>query len=420
MKDSLFLKSLNVRNLLSFGEDGQEIDLLPLNVLIGPNTSGKSNLIEIIGLLKAAAIDLVEPVVRGGGFREWVWKGGGERPRAEVQAVLEPLSGEGNTLRYKLAFSEYLQNRFTIVEERLEDEAPGDSSEEGRNFYYKFEKGRAIIVPMLSRQLSDIWHNPPEPLELDDINKQQSALSQLRDPVSYPELTKVAAYFRSIHLYREWSLGTDTPVRRLQRVDAPAKALRPDGANLSMVLNDLQNKPETKAVINLRLREFYPDVEDVRTRVQGGYVELLLYEKGLKEPIPAARLSDGTLRYLCLLAILCHPEPPPLVCIEEPELGFHPNMLQTVAGLLREASKRTQIVVSTHSDLLVSALADHSESVLICEKTVEGTHLRRLEAERLKSWLKRYTLGELWLKGKLSGNRGTAGDPDVGRPSGPM
>ena len=100
------------------------------------------------------------------------------------------------------------------------------------------------------------------------------------------------------------------------------------------------------------------------------------------------RLSDGTLRYLCLLAILCHPEPPPLICIEEPETGLHPDILPTIAELLIEASQRTQLIVTTHSDILVSALSDIPEAVLVCEKDEDGTHFKRLNKDDLKEWLK--------------------------------
>jgi len=78
------------------------------------------------------------------------------------------------------------------------------------------------------------------------------------------------------------------------------------------------------------------------------------------------RLSDGTLRYLCLLTILCHPAPPPLICIEEPELGLHPDILPEVAKMLVDAASRTQLIVTTHSDILVDCLSDHPEAIVVC------------------------------------------------------
>ncbi len=89
--------------------------------------------------------------------------------------------------------------------------------------------------------------------------------------------------------------------------------------------------------------------------------------------------------------------------MEEPELGLHPDAVYLLADLLAEASSRMQIVVTTHSDALLSALTDHADSVLVCEH-LGGTVMERLESEKLQYWLDRYRLGELWLSGKLGGN----------------
>ena len=121
--------------------------------------------------------------------------------------------------------------------------------------------------------------------------------------------------------------------------------------------------------------------------------------------MPATRLSDGTLRYLGLLAILCHPKPPPLVCIEEPELGLHPDILPGLADLLLEASERCQLIVTTHSDTLVAALTYTPESVVVCEKEKGQTRMKRLDKVELSRWLEKYRLGELWSSGELGGNR---------------
>ncbi len=93
----------------------------------------------------------------------------------------------------------------------------------------------------------------------------------------------------------------------------------------------------------------------------------------------------------------------PLICIEEPEIGLHPDMMSTIADLLVEPSGRTQLIVTTHSEALVSSLPP--ESVLVCERDYLGTHLRRLDPERLKKWLENYSLGELWSMGEIGGTR---------------
>ncbi len=149
---------------------------------------------------------------------------------------------------------------------------------------------------------------------------------------------------------------------------------------------------------------FYAGALDIVTPIQGGMVDLRVEEAG-GISIPASRLSDGTLRWLSLLAILLNPEPPPLVCIEEPELGLHPDMIPSLAQLLRDASERMQLVVTTHSSDLIDALSDDPALVIVCEKRSASTSLRRLNAEDLAAWLHQYTLGQLWRTGEIGGNR---------------
>src|SRR6201999_413395 len=141
-----------------------------------------------------------------------------------------------------------------------------------------------------------------------------------------------------------------------------------DFSNLGLFLNRLKTEfPAAKRAILKALPDLYAGITDFEVSTSGGTVQVFLHEGDYA--IPATRLSDGTLRYLCLLAILCDPEPPPLICIEEPELGLHPDVLPKVAGLLLEASKRTQLIVTTHSDILVDAMTETPEVVIVCGKT---------------------------------------------------
>ncbi len=94
-----------------------------------------------------------------------------------------------------------------------------------------------------------------------------------------------------------------------------------------------------------------------------------------------------------------------MVCIEEPELGLHPDAVSTLGELLIEASKRTQLIVTTHSDALIAALSEVPEAVVVAERGDRGTSLRRLEPAKLERWLEEYRLGDLWRMGELGGNR---------------
>lgn len=179
--------------------------------------------------------------------------------------------------------------------------------------------------------------------------------------------------------------------------------LEEDFSNLGLFLNRLRRNPKAKNTILRHLRDIYEGVDDFDVSVEGGTVQVFFTEGNFT--IPATRLSDGTLRYLCLLAILCDPTPPPLICIEEPELGLHPDILPKIADLLVEASQRTQLIVTTHSDILVDAMTERPESLLVCEKRDGQTQINRLSREDLSVWLETYRLGELWTRGELGGTR---------------
>ena len=395
MEGRRFIESVRLDNILSYGPNSAPFPLEPLNVLIGPNASGKSNLIEALSLLAAAPRDLQEPIRSGGGVREWLWKGTDQAPTATVEATVK-YDRSSIALVYRLSFTE-TGLRFELRDEAVEREGTTAQHDEQEGFCYRYREGRPEIkVKGVTK---------PRSLSRDDLKPDQSILSQRRDPDSYPELTYLADHFEHIHFYREWTIGRYASPRHPQSPNSYQRELLEDASNLSMVLSDLLNKPPVKEQILERMKDFHPTFMDVTTTVIGGTVQIFFHERGLRHAVPAMRLSDGCLRYLCLLAVLCHPNPPPVICIEEPELGLHPDIIPRLARLLVEASSRSQIFVTTHSDILVDALTDTPEAVIICEKPDGATRLQRLDPERLSHWLEKYGLGDLWMRGQIGGNR---------------
>lgn len=388
----MLIHSIKLNQFLSFGDAPEAVDLGPLNLVIGPNGAGKSNLLEAIALLQSAPDQLLKPIREGGGVRDWLHKGGGSStPVAALDVVLDYPKGP-QRLRYGLEFTEVGQ-RFQIVDERIENEAPIRGKQQPY-FHYHFNAGR----PMLN-----VKGGKRRELLQEDVDLERSILSQRRDPDQYPEVTYIGQVLGKVRLYREWSFGRYTPPRLPQKADLPNEHLEPDGSNLGLVLNRLRRDPVVKQRLLEALRALYDGIDDYDVQIEGGTVQVFFHEGRIT--IPATRLSDGTLRYLCLLAVLCHPNPPPLVCIEEPELGLHPDVLPTLANLLKEAATRTQLIVTTHSDVLVDAMTDQPEAVLVAEKSHSGTRLTHLDAERLKPWLDKYRLGQLWTRGEIGGTR---------------
>jgi len=226
----------------------------------------------------------------------------------------------------------------------------------------------------------------------------------LRDPETYPELAWLAQSYEKVRIYREWAFGRNAVFREPQKADSRNDLLEEDFSNLGLVLNRLKTRfPAAKRAILKSLQDLYAGITDFEVFIEGGTVQVFFTEGDFA--IPATRLSDGTLRYLCLLAILCDPEPAPLICIEEPELGLHPDILPGLADLLRATSNRTQLIVTTHSDILVDAMTETPESVVVCGKYEGQTTMERLNPADLRHWLEKYRLGQLWTQGEIGGTR---------------
>lgn len=389
----MLIHAIKLGNFLSYGDPGlqDEITFEKLNVIIGPNGAGKSNLLEAIELLRSTPGQIDRTINEGGGIRDWLWKGGGGSAVASIDAVID-YPGGAQDIRYHLEFSEVGQ-RFHLVDERIEysDRLSPEKSEP--YFFYKFNSGR----PMLNIK------KKMRSLQREQIDLNASVLSQRRDPEHYPEVTYLGQVFAKIRMYREWSFGRYTVPRVPQKSDLPKDFLDSDARNLALVLNGFQSHPPARRKLLEALKELYDGITDFHVNIDGGTVQVYFQENDFT--IPATRLSDGTLRYISMLAILCHPDPPPLICIEEPELGLHPDVIPTLAELLIDASERCQLIVTTHSDVLVDAMSDRPECVMVAEKSDTGTKLTRLNAEKLKPWLEEYRLGQLWRRGDIGGNR---------------
>jgi predicted ATPase len=403
MDGKRLLHSLRLENFLSYGPEGVQLELEPLNILIGQNASGKSNIIQAIELLRAAPSNITIPIIQGGGVEEWLYKGEAQMPTAGIAASVDyPVTDD--QLHHLASFTA-INQRFRIVDEAIES-ATGGKRHDIPGIYYSYQRGEPAVATRVNVVRGNEnfptlqWAERP----ISGIKPDLSILSQRNDPEVYPPLNYLAEQYQSIKIYRGFNFDGPNSMRRAQQPDLPTDFLEEDGRNLSLVLNDLQYRGGLDIIVE-KLKAVYEDVESINVRVAGGTVQTFLRERGMSSPIPAARLSDGTLRYLCLLTILYHPTPPPLICLEEPEIGLHPDLISGLAEMLKEASQRTQIIVTTHSDLLVSKFSDQPEAVVVCERTPTGTTLKRLEAKALETWLEEYSLGEVWMRGGIGGTR---------------
>jgi predicted ATPase len=137
--------------------------------------------------------------------------------------------------------------------------------------------------------------------------------------------------------------------------------------------------------------------------VAGGQITLSWHQTNLKKPIYINELSDGTLRFLFLVALLLSPSPPSMILLDEPEDGLHPSLVEIIRELLVQASRKTQIIVATHSSSLIRELEPKHVVVADFEDESESLHFRRASDLDLTEWLKKFTLDQLWQMGELGG-----------------
>jgi predicted ATPase len=396
-----FLKSIRPVNLLSFGPNTEEIELRPLNILIGPNGSGKTNLIEVLGMLKELPDrDPWSSVIRSG-VDEWFWKGGKlKTSNASVDVVVCLDEERRDVYSYSLQLAKQ-RSLLSVWEESINPVLLQGSQNGVRKSLVRSAYNAQILGP------SDIKavQGPNIEAERSIFSQLNAVASALADPNS-PNLYGVGEFFARMAFYRDWEFGVGSAARDPQSASERTTYLEEDQRNLAHMLNALRTGDNfgLRDKFKELLTKFYEDAEDIEIELTGGRISMRLLERnGISTP--AVRLSDGTLRWLALLVILLNPTPAPVTCIEEPELGLHPDAIHTLADLLVEASTRTQLIVTTHSDALLDAFTDTPDVVCVCEKVEGSTVIRRLEKERLKVWLKDYSLGHLWMSGEIGGNR---------------
>jgi predicted ATPase len=186
------------------------------------------------------------------------------------------------------------------------------------------------------------------------------------------------------------------------------EALRPDASNLAAFLFLLRTKhPESYRRIVSTIRLVAPFFDDFRLRpspFNEQKIQLEWSERSSDAYFNAHALSDGTLRFICLATLLLQPNLPSLILIDEPELGLHPYAIQVLAGLVRSASEKTQVILSTQSVSLVNQFAP--EDLVVVDRNKGESVFRRLSPEDMKDWLEGYSLGELWEKNVFGGRPG--------------
>jgi predicted ATPase len=218
-----------------------------------------------------------------------------------------------------------------------------------------------------------------------------------------PEEEALVETLRGCRVFHFHDTSRDAPVKQ-QGYTADNRSLHSDAGNLAAILLRLRDSDRGRYQRIVRtvkqvapfFRAFVLEPELAPDRVR-----LRWQQEGGDTVLPADALSDGTLRFICLATLLGQPELPGLIILDEPELGLHPFAIVQLAGMLRAASKESQVLLATQS---VTLMNQFELGDLIVVERREGTSLfERPDPDRLSEWLVEYSLGELWEKNLLGG-----------------
>ncbi|HBL31105.1 MAG TPA: chromosome segregation protein SMC [Acidobacteria bacterium] len=359
-----------------------------LNVLIGPNGSGKSNLLRALSLLQRSAQGgLSEAILRQGGIGALLWDGQEQEMSWSI------------TEKTEMAYELRLRRLGATSAYRVEDELLAD-------FF-----GSAILNKFLERR-------PGHAATFDDdermlnanegsVPDDESLLSLIAGPFAKPAILAFRDRCASWGIYHDLHVDPNAPLRQ-PAVARLEKRVAPDGQNLIPVLHTLytSSRDFKNDVDQAMQAAFGEDFEDLTFPPAADQrVQMRLRWRSLKSAQSAADLSDGTIRFLLLLAILANPEPESLIAIDEPEAGLHPGMLPIVAEFAREAARKSQVILTTHSPQFLDAFGQEPPTTTITQWVDGATQLSVVDGEELARWLAEYSLGALFRSGELEAMR---------------
>ncbi|ACY14241.1 AAA family ATPase [Haliangium ochraceum] len=363
-----------------------------LNVVTGPNGSGKSSLYRSIRLLADVAQGrIVASLAAEGGLSSTLWAGpeafsqGMKRGEVAIRGTARKervslklgFAGEDYGYAIDLGLPPPLRSAFDRDPE-IKAEAVWTGEVLARNSLFASRRGPSVTVldDQGQRRLISAQMAPFD-----------SMMTHAADPRGAPELLVLRERMRAWRFYDHLRSDARAPARRPQ-VGTRTPALAADGGDLAAALQTIVEIGDHEALLDA-VSDAFPGA-DIEIAVSAdGLFELTMHQRGLLRALRAAELSDGTLRYLCLVAALLSPRPPGLLVLNEPEASLHPDLLAPLARLIADAATRSQLIVVTHAAALVSALAAHERCELLAlDKQLGETVLEAHERPRW-TWPKR-------------------------------
>jgi predicted ATPase len=402
------INSIYVSDFFSFSGDTSKIHLNNKNnILLGINGTGKSNFIKALAFLYESVIGhgLEKTLNKWGGFTNVVNLTFGNtalftiRYEFDKAVITSLLNGKGYAFPtnpiYQITIQNIGNSSYSITE----------------HIYCENISNHSLIISYLhtGNGRGRLYKKTNDTVEIKTafFKSEELVLRQISDPNEYFPLYTLKKAIEEIVVYHYFDTTPNSLIRQLSPFYSEQKLL-PNGENLTHLLNYLNgnNSNAYDKIIHLLRTALNSNFKDlVFVQPTPGKTLLALKEHNLNRAVPVEHISDGTLRFLLLLSIFYNPNRGKLICIDEPEIGLHPDMIRTIAeGIKYAAQNGTQMIIATHSPLLLNAF--DLEDILIFEKDNNNfTIISRKSEEDCKDMEGELLVGQMWLNGQIGGVR---------------
>lgn len=361
---------IEIQNFKSIRNSG-EILIKPLNILIGPNGAGKSNFIGFFKFLNVLFDKQLQNHIarkgRADGFMYF-----GRQSRFITGNIV--FTNEENKISNRYSFKmEPDQSNSLFFSEEYSD--------------YNMRTKTADIVSWSLKKIN--FGGTPESKLSEDVSIRSDFLRK---------------FFKSFKVFHFHDTSDSSKLKGFCNT-TDNEYLIEDGSNLPAFLYRMkETAPKSFKILEFTIKSIAPFIDSLflqPDQINPNQIELRWKEKGHDNLFNSYSLSDGTLRFICLCTLLLQPDPPKTVIIDEPELGLHPSAIIKLAAMIKSASTKSQIIVSTQSINLLDQF--EPEDILVVEREEGQSVFKRLNALNLKEWLNEYSIAELWGKNVLGG-----------------
>ncbi|MBR1159637.1 AAA family ATPase [Bradyrhizobium elkanii] len=318
----------------------------PLSVFVGENGVGKSNLYKSLSLLRDAATGrITRTIADEGGLNSVCWSGLRRR-------------GEDGRLRLAARFDHVKYAIELGHPGPLEAAFPGEPMIKSERIEATHGKRKVLMMERTNSHVSVRGESGTWSEHKDAVLPSETALADFVDGKACPEIDLIRNALQSWRFYHDFRTDPASPIRKpCLAITTPS--LSADGSDLAAALATLSAIRQDAADLQDAIEDAFPGAE-LRAWAENGRCEFELQQADVPRPFKAHELSDGTLKYICLLAVFMGYRLPPFIALNEPETSLHPSLLAPLARLIAKASRRADIWIVTHSEHLMEALRSES------------------------------------------------------------